>query len=296
MKKVIVIVGPTGVGKTKLAIKLAKKLNGEIINADSTQIYECLDIATAKVKEEEKEGVVHHLIDIRNIDEDFSVFDYQKECRAKIDDILGRGKTVFIVGGTGLYIKAALYDYQFKSNNIQEQYENLSNQELYEKLLKIDSNISIHVNNRRRIVKALNYYYENNQLLSTKEKTDKLLYDVAFIGLTTERELLYEKINNRVDMMIENGLVEEAKKIYNLKIRSKAVITPIGYKEMFDYFENKTTLIDTIQLIKKRSRNYAKRQYTWFKNQFPINWFEINDKNFNKTIDEVLKFIKKFIK
>lgn len=291
---VIVIVGPTAVGKTKLSIELAKKLNGEIINADSTQVYKSLDIATAKVREEEKEGIVHHLIDIKNIDEDYTVYDYQKDCRLKIEEITKKGKTPIIVGGTGLYIKAALYDYKFNNEEIINTYENLSNEELYNKLIKIDSKTDIHPNNRKRIIRALNYYNNTNEPLSSKEKTNKLLYDTIFIGLTTSRDILYDRINKRSDEMIKNGLIEEAKKIYNTNIRSKAVLTPIGYKELFEYFDNKMTLEESIELIKQRSRKYAKRQYTWFNNQMNINWFNVDFNNFNNTINEVLKFINKF--
>lgn len=293
LKKVIVIVGPTSVGKTKLSIELAKKLNGEIINADSTQIYKNLDIATAKVREEEKEGIMHHLIDIKNIDEDYTVYDYQKDCRLKIDEILKKGKTPIIVGGTGLYIKAALYDYKFKTEEIINTYENISTERLYDKLIKIDSKTDIHPNNRKRIIRALNYYSNTNEPLSSKEKTNKLLYDSIFIGLTTNRDILYNRINKRTEEMIKNGLIDEAKKIYDTNIRSKAVLAPIGYKELFEYFDGNITLEESIELIKQRCRKYAKRQYTWFNNQMSINWFNVDFDNFNNTINEVLKFIKK---
>ena len=290
---VIVIVGPTGVGKTKLSIELAKKLNGEIINADSTQIYKSLDIATAKIKPNEMEGIKHHLIDIKNIDEDYTVYDFQRDCRLKIDEITKKNKTPIIVGGTGLYIKAALYDYKFNIEEKINTYENLSNEELYNELIKIDSKTDIHPNNRKRIVRALNYYNNTNEPLSSKIKTNKLLYDAIFIGLTTDRTTLYDRINKRTDEMVKNGLILEAKKIYDTNIRSKAVMTPIGYKELFRYFDNEITLDDSIELIKQRSRKYAKRQYTWFNNQMNINWFNVD---FNNTINEVLDFINNMIK
>ena len=294
MKKIICIVGPTGVGKTKLSIELAKKINGEIINADSTQVYKGMDVATAKVTEEEKENIVHHLFDIKNIDEDYTVYDYQRDCRLKIDEIKEKGKTPIIVGGTGLYIKAALYDYKFEeeNNNIDE-YLNYNNEELYNKLLSIDPTTQIHKNNRKRIIRALNYYNQNNEPITNKEKTNKLLYDVVFIGLTTDREILYNRINKRVEIMLENGLINEAKKIYDTNIRSKAVLTPIGYKELFNYFDSKCTKEDAIDLIKQRSRKYAKRQYTWNKHQFNVNWFDVDFNNFDNTVNEVLNFINK---
>lgn len=289
--KLIVITGPTAVGKTKLSIELATKLNGEIINADSTQIYKNLDIATAKVTEKEKEGIKHHLIDIKEINEDYTVYDYQLDGRKIIDDLLKQNKTPIIVGGTGLYIKALLYDYQFKEEK-KIDYSNYSDDELYNNLLKVDPNTDIHKNNRKRIERALNYYDINKIPMSNKEKTDKLLYDTIFIGLTTDRKILYERINKRVDQMINNGLIEEAKTIYDTNIRSKAVLTPIGYKELFDYFDNKCSLNEAIELIKQRSRHYAKKQYTWFNHQMNINWFNVDFNNFDNTINEVLNYIK----
>lgn len=293
MNKVIVITGPTAVGKTKLSIELAKYFNGEIINADSTQIFKKLDIATAKINEEEKENIIHHLIDIKNIDEDYTVYDYQKDCRCKIEEICNKGKKVFLVGGTGLYIKAVLYDYKFENEILSNQYKDLSNDEIYEKLIKIDSNNSVHKNNRQRLIRALNYCINNNRLYSEKEKTEKLLYNPIIIGLTTDRKTLYERIDYRVDKMINNGLIEEAKKIYDTKIRSKAVMTPIGYKELFMYFDKQISLEDAIITIKQRSRKYAKRQYTWFNNQMNINWFSVDFNDFNNTVNEVIEYIKR---
>ena len=288
---IIVIAGPTGVGKTKLSIELAKKLNGEIINADSTQVFKDLDIATAKVTEEEKENIPHHLIDIKSIEEDYTVYDYQKDCRNKIKEIQEKNKTPIIVGGTGLYIKAALYDYQFEEEQEKQDYSKYTNDELYEKLLKIDPNTEIHKNNRKRVERALDYYLNHNKPISENNSKDKLLYDCIFIGLTTDREKLYQNINLRVDKMIENKLIEEAKKIYDSNIRTKAVMTPIGYKELFEYFDKKISLEESIELIKQRSRKYAKRQYTWFKNQMEINWFDVDFDNFNNTVNKIIKFI-----
>ena len=290
---VIVILGPTGVGKTKMSIELAKELNGEIINADSTQVYKDLNIATAKVTEEEKEGIIHHLFDIKDIKEDYTVYDYQKDCRKKIDDILRRKKTPILVGGTGLYIKAALYNYEFNEESIKYDYSNFSDEEIYEKLLEIDPKSEIHKNNRKRIERSLDYYRSNNKPLSEKEKADTLLYDTLFIGLTTDRDNLYDIINKRVDKMVKDGLLEEAKKIYESNIRTKAVLTPIGYKELFPYFEKKKSLEDCLDEIRKNSRRYAKRQYTFFNNQLDVKWFDVNYENFKETIDEVLEYVKK---
>jgi len=286
---IIVITGPTAVGKTKLSVEVAKKINGEIINADSTQIFKELDIATAKVTKEEMENIPHHLIDIKNVNKDYTVFDYQKDCRNKIEEIINKNKTPILVGGTGLYIKAALYDYKFNEESIKNDYSNYTNEELYNKLLEINPKTEIHKNNRKRIERELDKYSINSV---NNEKTNKLLYNAIFIGLTTDRETLYNRINNRVDQMLNNGLIEEAKKIYNTNIRTKAVLTPIGYKELFDYFDNKCTLEDSIELIKQRSRRYAKRQYTWNRHQFNLKWFDVDFDNFNNTINEVLEYIK----
>lgn len=289
---IIVIAGPTGVGKTKLSIELAKKLNGEIINADSTQIFKKLNIATAKVTNKEMENVPHHLIDIKEIVENYTVYDYQKDARKKIKEIEARGHIPILVGGTGLYIKAALYDYEFQEEtNHKTDYSNFTKEELYEELLKVDPNTEIHMNNRKRVERALDYFKENHQPFSSKEHTNQLLYDTIFIGLTTDREILYERINTRVEEMLKQGLLEEAKKIYQSMIRTKAVMTPIGYKELFEYFDGNCTLEDSIHCIQQRSRNYAKRQYTWFNHQLPMKWFDVNFKDFNKTIHEVVKYI-----
>ena len=290
---VIVITGPTAVGKSDLSLFLAHKLGGEIINADSTQIYKGLDIATNKIKD--TEGVKHYLFDEKDLREDYSVFDYQKDARRIIDDILARGKVPILVGGTGLYINAVLYDYKFPSR-ANEEYEGLSNDELYQMLLSVDPNTNIHLNNRVRIINALNYYKANGTPYSEKEKDFKLLYETLFIGLTTDRDILYYKINKRVDKMVSEGLIEEAREVYDLGIRSKAVMTPIGPKELFDYFDGKCSLEEAIELIKSKSRRYAKRQYTWFRNKMELKWFETNYDDFSKTENEVLDYIKKMSK
>ncbi len=292
---VIVILGPTAVGKTKLSVELAKKLNGEIINADSTQVYKNLNIGTAKVTEEEKQNIKHHLFDIKDIKEDYTVYDYQKDARSKIEEILNKNKTPILVGGTGLYIKSALYDYKFSDEPTKNNYDNLSNEEIYNELLKYDKDTKIHINNRKRLIRALNYCVSTNLPFSQKEKTDKLIYDSIFIGLTTDRKVLYDRINKRVDVMVTEGLLEEAKQIYDSNIRTKAVNTPIAYKELFPYFENKETLDVCLEKIKQNSRKYAKRQYTWFNNQMNVTWFNVNFDDFEKTIQEVYEYIKKLV-
>lgn len=290
MNKIIVITGPTGVGKTKLSIELAKRLNGEIINADSMQIYKKLDIGTAKIKENEKEGIPHHLFDIKDIDEDYSIYDYQKNARNKIEEIRKRGKTPIFVGGTGLYIKSALYDYQLSYEKEHNNYDEYTCEELYKMLIEIDSKIDIDKYNKRRLIRALNYYKENNKSIS-ENKTDKLLYDTIFIGLTTERNKLYDIINKRVDKMIGDGLVNEVKEFYDKDIYTKPIINGIGYKELYKYFNSEISYEEAIELIKKNSRHYAKRQYTFFNNQMNIKWFNVNFDNFDETINNVIDYI-----
>lgn len=291
MDKIIVVTGPTAVGKTKLSISLAKKYNGEIINADAMQIYKGLNIGTAKIKEEEKEGAIHHLFDIKDVLENYSVYEYQKDCRKKIDEIRAKKKTPIIVGGTGLYIKSALYDYKFSENKDNFNYDDLSCEELYNILLSLDKNIDkIDTNNKRRMISAIKYYKENNCSI-TENVTNKLLYDAIFIGLTTDREVLYDKINKRVDEMLKEGLEDEVKYFYNLKIFSKPLISGIGYKELYEVFDKKQVKEDAIEKIKRNSRRYAKRQYTYFRNQLPIKWFETDYDNFTKTINEVFNYI-----
>ena len=292
MKKIIVIVGPTGVGKTKLSIMLAKKYNGEIINADSMQIYKGLNIGTAKVKEMEKEGIIHHLLDICDVYENYSIFDYQKNCRMVIDEIISKGKTPIIVGGTGLYIKSALYDYKLVENSLKNDYDDLSDLELYNKLIKLDSKAALNIdkNNRRRIINAINYYLTTGNSISDNITND-IIYDCIFIGLTTERENLYNIINNRVDVMVNEGLIDEVKNFYDKNIRTKPLVGGIGYKELYMYFDGEISLEDAIELIKQNSRRYAKRQYTFFKNKMSINWFNTDYDNFENTFNEVCEFI-----
>ena len=283
---IIAIVGPTGVGKTKMSISLAKKYNAEIISVDSMQIYKKMDIGTAKVTKEEMDGVVHHMIDIKNSEEDYSVFDYQKDARRVLDKLISEGKNVIIVGGTGLYLKALLYNYEFKENNNRKDFSGYTNEELYDMVKNIDKVSKIHVNNRQRLESFLNNHENNDKIVS-----DKCIYDAKIIGLTTNRDSLYEAINDRVDKMVSDGLIDEARYFYDNNINSKAIKTAIGYKELYLYFDNKISLDDAIELIKKKSRNYAKRQYTWFNNQMNVKWFNIDKNDFDNTIKSVVSYI-----
>ena len=283
---IIVVCGPTGVGKTKLSVMLAKKYNGIIINSDAVQVYKKMDIASAKVTEGEKEGIKHYLLDICSVDENYTIYDYQKDARKIIDD--NKDKTIIMVGGSGLYQKAALYDYKLDlESSPSDDFEDLSNEELYSMALKKDPEMNIHQNNRKRLIRFLNK-------TNTVNEKSKLLYkDVIFIGLTTSREKLYDIINKRVDKMVENGLIEEARYFYQKDHNLKSLKTVIGYKELFKYFDGEISKEEALDLIKKNSRHYAKRQYTWFNHQVPTIWVETNYDNFNKTFDEVVNIIEK---
>lgn len=292
MESIIVIVGPTGVGKTKMSIELAKRLDAEIINGDSVAIYKDLNIGSAKPTIEEMEGIPHHLIDIKEVTDDYSVYDYQIDCRKAIDDITSRGKRVIIVGGTGLYIKAALYDYNFTKGTTNNQYENLTNEEILDKISKYDLYLSstLEVNNRQRLVRVLNKL-ENKEVFTNNK--DKLLYPIKVIGLTTDRDYLYERINKRVDIMINNGLLDEINSLKDKYKSSRILNSGIGYKEFYDYLFNSKDLDSVIESIKQDSRRFAKRQYTFFNHQFDTKWIEVDFSNFNNTIEEVMNYIKK---
>ena len=288
MQDIIVIVGPTGVGKTKMSIKLAKKLDAEIINGDSVSIYKELDIGSAKPTIEEREGIPHHLIDIKDVCEDYTVFDYQKDVRKLIEEINNRNKRIIIVGGTGLYIKAALYDYNFTEGTTNNTYENLTNEEILEKLKQYDVELP-NINNRIRLVRLLNKLENNEEITNNK---DKLLYPIKVIGLTTDRDYLYERINKRVDIMVENGLLNEINSLKDKYQNSRVLNSGIGYKEFYDYLYNNKSIEDVLYEIKRDSRRFAKRQYTFFNHQFNTKWFDVDFNNFNNTIEEVYNYIK----
>lgn len=289
---IIVIAGPTGVGKTKLSIELAKKYNAEIINFDSVQVYRKIDIASAKVTEEEKEGIKHHLIDIKDYDEEYSVYDFQIDSRKIIEKLQKENKNIILVGGTGLYVKACLYDYKFSKEEIKVNYDNLTDKELYNRIIKINKDIVVDKNNRRRLLRTL-INLENDNI--SNNGNDLLYNNTHFIGLTVPRDMLYERINKRVDLMVKNGLLEEAKYFYDKNKDVKSLKTVIGYKELFRYFDNEISLNDAIDLIKKNSRHYAKRQYTFFNNKMNINWFNVDYDNFDNTVNEVINYIEKNI-
>ena len=294
--KVISVVGPTAVGKSDVAVKLAKLFNGEIINGDSVQVYKELDIGSAKITEEEMDGVKHHLLDYVNIGEEYSVKQFQEDARNKIEEISKRGKLPVICGGTGLYIKALLYDYDFvEMETNHNEYEDISTERLYERLLKVDPEATrnIHPNNRRRIVRALQLA-DGGKLKSEQEAGQQhvQIYDSFILGLTMDRELLKKRIDKRVDLMMENGLLEEVTKINDKYSWDDKGLQGIGYKEFRGYFEGTMTLEETAELIKTHTRQFAKRQFTWWKHQLPVNWYDVMDEGyFEKIINDVSEWI-----
>ncbi len=285
---VVAIVGPTASGKTALSIKMAKQFNGEIINGDSMQIYKGLDIGTAKITEEEAEGVPHHLLDIKEPTESFSVAEYQTLVRNKIAEIQSRGKLPMIVGGTGLYVQAVLYDFQFTEEEVDEEarkkyYDELSKigpQAMHDRLNALDPETAktIHPNNTRRVIRAL----EMIELSGVSKASDEMnrgnipMYNHLIIGLDMDREKLYERINLRVDLMMEKGLLEEVKGLYDRGIRDVQSVQAIGYKEFYAYFDGKCTLEEAIEQLKQNSRRYAKRQLTYFRNKLDVEWIGQN--------------------
>lgn len=306
MKQVLVIVGPTGVGKTKLSIALAKEFGYEIISGDSMQIYKGMDIGTAKVKKEEMEGIRHHLIDVKEVNENYSCADFQETVRKKIDEIIARGNKALIVGGTGLYLRSCLYDYTFskeaeRDSSLMEKYKDYTNEELYNHLKDIDEESAkiLHPNNRRRVLRAIEIFETSgttkSEVLNNQEH--KPIYDALVIGLDLDRKLLHERQNQRVDIMFEEGLEEEVKKLYNTQgFLDSTASRGIGYKEFFPYFEGKISLEEVKEQIKIHTHQYAKRQFTWFRNQMDVNWLTADIENFNNTINEAKNLVNLWLK
>ncbi len=291
MSKIIVIVCPTATGKTKVSIELAHLLNAVIINADSTQVYTEPLIATAKIKENEKEGIEHYLLDIVSLNEDYTLYDYQKDGRKLIDKFLKENKNIIIVGGSGLYIKALLYNYKLEKTSIKRiDYKKYSNSELKQMADKIDPGNNIHENNRQRLERFITYYKETGNTIKKTDDILKRVYDFTLIGLNARRDEIYKKCDKRVDEMFDEGLIDEAKRIHDLNIKNYTNI--IGYRELDKYFRNEISLDSAKEEMKKNTRHYAKRQLTWFKNQMKdIVWFNVDYNHFNNTINEIKKFL-----
>lgn len=302
------IVGPTASGKTELAVDLALKFGGEIISADSMQIYKEFEISTAKPTLAQRQKIKHHLIDILHVNEEFSVAQYMGLAKKAVNDVWNRGKLPFLVGGTGLYVDSLIKNIKFENKitsneNIRSKLEEKSNSELFEILNKIDpeSAQGIHINNRKRIIRAIEFFYTSGYPISMQVKNSKnniSPYKVCKIGLNfKDRKLLYNRINLRVEKMFKLGLIEEVKNISSNNINlSKTAAGAIGYKEILEYIKGETDLISAKETLKKATRNYAKRQITWFKRDTEINWLYIDDfKDYSKILNTAEKIIKKFI-
>lgn len=301
--EVIAIVGPTASGKTALSVNLAKAIGGEVINGDAMQVYKGLDIGTAKITVEEMDGIPHHLFDVKEPDEPFSVAEYQLEVRKWIKDIQSRGKVPIITGGTGLYVQSVLFDFRFTEeaadlevrNRLEIELAEKGAEFLYEKLVELDpaGAEKIHPNNHRRLVRALEIIEVTGKTKSDHEEGvgHASLYDHIIIGLDMDRDVLYERINRRVDLMMEKGLLEESERLWHDGIRGVQSVQAIGYRELHQFIEEKLPLDEAVELIKKNTRNYAKRQMTYFRNKLDVAWFdaEMDTNNIIKGILEILK-------
>ena len=309
MDKIICIVGPTASGKTGLAIELAKKIDAEIISADSMQIYKGLNIGTAKVTEEEAQGIPHHIIDVCSPDEKFSVADFKDLCYDTIKEIKSRGKNVIIAGGTGLYVNAVVYNMNFTEEGADEDYrkelEKIAQEKgkeyLHNMLREIDPETAdeVHVNNVKRVIRAIEFAKKTNKLKSThiQEEKDRISnqkseYEFVVFCIEQERQYLYDRINLRVDLMLKDGILDEARKVYDMKLpQDNTCMQAIGYKEFFPYFEGKASVEECIDTLKKETRHYAKRQMTWFNNK--LNSIKLDgSKSKDELVEEIIEKVK----
>lgn len=302
-EKLTVVIGPTAVGKTKLSIDLALHFNGEIISGDSMQVYRGMDIGTAKISQEEMQGIPHYMIDIKEPNESFSVAEFQGYAKEFISTINSRGKLPIIAGGTGLYIQSVIQDYQFADVVSDIEYRSILEakavvegpEPLYQLLKKIDpeSAAKIHPNNLRRVIRALEVHHKTGLTMTEylKNQSVESQYHVALVGLSMEREMLYHRINARVDEMVENGLIEEVQRLYQQGLRNCQSIQAIGYKEIYQYLDGQTTREEAIDLLKRNSRRYAKRQLTWFRNKMDVKWFEMSESNYEEKRKEIFQYV-----
>ena len=302
MKNLVVITGPTAVGKTDISIKLAKEINGEIISADSIQVYKDLNIGSAKITEDEMDGVKHYLIDVLEPTDDFDIYTFKQMAEDAIEEIYAKGKVPIIVGGTGFYIQSVLYDVDFEETEVDMEYrkelEELAkingNEYVHKMLEEVDPEYAagIHPNNLKRVIRALEFYHENNIPLSehnAEQKENESPYNFAYYVLNDDREVLYDRINKRVDMMFEKGLLDEVKGL-GLDNTNQSM-QGIGYKEVLEYLNGNLSLEETKELIKKNTRHFAKRQLTWFRHEKVVQMIDYRD--FDRDVDKVLAFMLK---
>ena len=279
---IIVITGPTCLGKSDTALAIAKKINAEIINGDAFQCYKEMEIGVAKPPKEYFKEVPHHLYSFVDVDHDYSIAEYQINLRNKIDELLSKGKNIIIVGGSGLYIRSALYDYDFKENKKVDmsKYEAMDNRTLHDELRKVDPRQAriIHMNNRKRVLRAIEIYLSSGETKSSlvDKQEHKPIYDVKFLVREIDRDELYSRINKRVDLMYEMGLENEVKNLYKKYGNKPHALQAIGYKEIIAALEGEYSLKDAKEIIKKNSRNYAKRQLTFVRHQFPVTYYKDN--------------------
>jgi len=300
-----VLLGPTAVGKTKLSIEIAKKINGEIISGDSMQVYKYLDIGTAKIKPEETDGIPHHLIDIKEPTESFSVAEFKKLAEEKIKEIINKGKFPMIVGGTGLYINAVINNYNFSENDanqqMREELKKIAQEQgievLLEKLKEVDpiSASKFHPHDQRRIIRALEVYYSTGKPISQSHNSgdnDNTKYQLVMVGLNLKREKLYERINARVDEMLEAGWLAEIEHLLQKGVPTDApALQGLGYKQLVMYLEGRLTLEKAVELIKRDTRRFAKRQLTWFNRDNRIYWIQVDNKKENEILEEILAYL-----
>ena len=289
--KIILIVGPTVTGKTKLSIALAHHFDAEILNTDSCAMYKEPLIGTAKVTDEEMDGIKHHLVSNVSLNAEYTIFDFQKDGREIIDDLISKGKNIVIVGGSGLYVKSLLYNYELLETETKRvDYSNYSNEELKKMADEIDPSNGIHTNNRHRLERYITFYNETGSTIKKTPNINKKVYDFVTIGLKSSREEMYDRINKRVDEMFDMGLLDEAHDLYSKHYNNLNNI--IGYKELIPYFENKTSLEEAKDEIKKDTRHLAKRQMTFYNHQFDdIKWFDVNYNDFNETIQKIIEYL-----
>jgi tRNA dimethylallyltransferase len=307
-KPLIVLTGPTAVGKTELSIKLAEEIGGEIISADSMQVYKYMDIGTAKITPEEMKGVKHYLIDELEPEEEFNVVKFKEYTNRYMEEIYSRGKTPIIVGGTGFYIQAVLYGIDFKDNGedasyrqqLEELYEKEGSSYLHNKLAQVDppSAEAIHPNNVKRVIRALEYFYQTGSRISEhneEQRRNESPYNFCYFVLTNKRDVLYERINKRVDHMLENGLIDEVAMLQKKGCTKDMVsMQGLGYKEIIAYLNGECSLEDAVYALKRDTRHFAKRQLTWFKREKEVIWidkneFENNETRILKTLTEKIR-------
>ena len=302
-RKLVILTGPTAVGKTKLSIELAKKIGGEIISADSAQVYKHMDIGSAKIMPEEMENVPHYLIDEFEPKDEFNVVVFQQKAKQYMEEIYQKGKIPILVGGTGFYIQAVLYDINFSidddNHQIREALEQLGKEKgplyLHEELKKVDPAAAeaIHANNMKRVIRALEYFQLTGQKISEhneEQRSNESPYDFSYFVLNDHRNLLYERIDQRVDEMVIHGLIEEVQSLKNMGYdRSYVSMQALGYKEIFSYLEGEITLEEAVYIIKRDTRHFAKRQITWFKREKEVIW--INKPDFNYDNNKILDYM-----